>query len=113
MIDSFEQEFTIIFTNHDVVLNIIKQISMTTIFIDKLNFRFVRVSDYIQRFDVELRHKSDKQHIVSNVLFRFVNINIDIASNEKELNVLFIVVFVEIEKDFRRKFVANYVNDFH
>ena len=74
MIDFFEQEFTVIFIDHDVVLNIIKQIKMTITFIDKLNFRFVRASDYIQRFDVELRHKSNKQHIVSNVLFRFVNI---------------------------------------
>ena len=112
-VDFSKQNFIVIFTNHDVVLSIIKQISMTIVFIDKLNFRFVRASNYIQRFDVKLRHKFEKQHIVSNVLSRFVNTNIDIAFDEKELNALFIVVLMKIEKNFRRKLVANYFNDSH
>ena len=112
-VDFSKQNFIVIFTNHDVVLNIIKQINMTIVFIDKLNFRLVRASNYIQRFDVKLRYKFEKQHIVSNVLSRFVNTNIDIVFDEKKLNALFIVVLMKIEKDFRRKLVANYFNDFH
>ena len=47
LIDFSKQDFIIIFTNHDAILNIIKQINMITVFIDKFNFRFVRVFDYI------------------------------------------------------------------
>ena len=102
---------TIIFIDHETVLKIIKQISMIIVFIDKLNLRFVKTFDYIQRFDVELRHKSNKQHIVFDALSRFVNFNIDIASSKKKLNVFFIIVLMKIEEIFRRKFVANYIID--
>ena len=82
----FEQNSTIIFTNHEIVLKIIKQINMIIVFIDKLNLRFVKTFDYIQRFDVELRHKSNKQHIVFDALSRFVNFNNDISFSKNELN---------------------------
>ena len=113
IIDFFEQSFTVIFTNHSAALNIVKQINITIAFINKLNFHLVRAFDYIQRFNVKLRHKFEKQHIVSNVFFRFVSINIDTTLNEKKLNALFTVVLVEIKKNFRRKLVANYVNNSH
>ena len=112
-VDFSKQNFTIIFTNHDVVLEITKQINMITTFTNKFNFRFVRVFDYIQRFDVELRHKSNKQHIVSNALSRLVNINIKNVFDEKELNVFFTTVLMKVEKNFRRKLIVDYVNDFH
>ena len=111
LIDFSKQRFIIIFTNHDAILDITKQINMITVFIDKLNFRFVRVFDYIQRFDVELRHKSNKQHIVFDVFFRLINFNIDVTFEKNELDVFFTTILVKIEKDFRKKFVANYIND--
>ena len=60
LIDFSKQRLIIIFTNHDAILNIVKQTSIITIFIDKFNLWLVRVFDYIQRFDFELRHKSNK-----------------------------------------------------
>ena len=101
LVDSFEQRFTIIFTNHDAVLNLIKQTSLIIVFIDKFNLRLIRVFDYIQRFEIELRHKSNKQHIVFDVLSRLVSINIDTIFEEDELNALFIIVFVKMKTDFR------------
>ena len=111
LIDFSKQRFTIIFTNHDATLDIAKQTSMITAFIDKLNLRLVRVSDYIQRFDFELRHKSDKQHIVFDVLSRLVSFNTDVALEEDELDVLFTTALMKIEKDFRKKLVADYISD--
>ena len=69
MIDFFKQRFTIIFTNYNAILNIVKQIDITIAFINKLNFCFVQIFDYIQQFNVEFRYKFEKQHIVSNVFF--------------------------------------------
>ena len=111
LIDFSKQRFIIIFTNHDAILDIIKQTNMITIFIDKFNFRLVRVFDYIQRFDFELRHKSNKQHIVFDVCFRLINFNIDVAFEKNEFDTFFTTVLMKIEKNFRKKFVANYIND--
>ena len=111
LIDFSKQRLIIIFTNHDAILDIAKQINMITVFIDKLNLRFVRVFDYIQRFDVELRHKSNKQHIVFDAFFRLVSFNIDVTFEEDEFDVFFTTTLMKIEKDFRKKFVANYIND--
>ena len=63
---------TVIYINHEIVLDIIKQISIITSFIAKLNLRLIRVLKYIQRFrNLEFRHKSGKQYIVSNAFNRF------------------------------------------
>ena len=51
---------TIVYIDHEFALDIVNQITMTTISIDKLNLRFVRASDYIQRFNLDIRHKSNK-----------------------------------------------------
>ena len=40
-------ETTIIYTNYNVIIKIVKQITLTIIFIDKLNFRLIRAFDYI------------------------------------------------------------------
>ena len=60
MMNFLKQNFTIIFINYNAILNIVKQINITTTFINKLNFRFVRVFDYIQQFNVKLRYKFEK-----------------------------------------------------
>ena len=108
LIDFFEQRFTIIFTNHDAILKLIKQTNLTIVFIDEFNLRFIKIFDYIQRFEIELRHKSDKQHIVFDVFSRLISINIDIIFEKNELNVLFIIVFVKMKTNFRQKFIVDY-----
>lgn len=64
---------TIIYTDYGATLGIATQNTLTST--DKLNLRLVRASDYIQRFDLELRHKSGKQHIVPDALSRLVSDN--------------------------------------
>ena len=72
--------------------------------------RLIRVFDYIQRFNLNIRHKSNKQHVVSNVLSRFFNDNIDskIDETKNELNALFIVSFVEMNEVFRKRIINDY-----
>ena len=108
LVDSFEQRSIIIFIDHDATLSLVKQTSLITAFTDKLNLRLIKAFDYIQRFEIELRHKSDKQHIVSDALSRLVSINIDTTSEEGELNALFTTAFVKMKTDFRQKLVADY-----
>ena len=88
---------------------------MTTISIDKLNLRLVRASNYIQRFNLDIRHKSNKQHIVSDVLSRLVsdNINASVIRNfdENELDALFTISLIEMKKDFRNRILDDYKTD--
>ena len=112
LLDFFLTKFFVVFIDHDVALEIVKQISMTIVSINKFNFRLVKTFDYIQRFELKIRHKFDKQHIVFDALFKLVNINIDVASvDESELNVLFITILVQMKKDFRRKLIADYITN--
>ena len=104
----------VIYTNHDATLSIINQTSFITSFIDKFNFRFVRISDYIQRFDLDIRHKFDKQHIVSNVLFRLISDNVNAFNHDDdELDALFIISFVEMKSKFKQRILNDYKIDFN
>ena len=86
--------FIVIYIDHDVTLDIVKQITFSSFSTNKLNLRLMRVSDYIQRFDFDIRHKSNKFHLVSNVLSRLVNLNDSQTSSKEELDALF--TFVDV-----------------
>ena len=88
--------FIVIYIDHNVTLNIIKQITFSFSSTNKLNFRLVRINDYIQRFDLNIRHKSNKSYLVSNVLFKLIILNDSQTSSEKKLDVFFIFVDVDI-----------------
>ena len=105
----------VIYTNRDVIFDIAKQITFIISSTNKFNFRFIRISNYIQRFNIELRHKFDVQHIIFDVLFRFVNFN----ANEKkriddddELNVFFIITLIKMKKKIRNHLLKDYVKNF-
>ena len=50
-------------------------------------------------------------HIVSNALSRFVNINKNIALNQNEFDVLFIIIFVKMKKKFHKRIVVDYLTN--
>ena len=112
-IDSFALSI-VIYTNHDSTLEIVKQISFIISSIDKFNLRFVRASNYIQRFNLDIRHKSDKQHIVSDALSRLISFNDNIKKSfdENELNALFITTLIEMKKVFRNRLLKDYIKNF-
>ena len=103
---------TIVYIDHEFALDIASQTTMTTISIDKFNLRLVRASNYIQRFNLDIRHKSNKQHIVSDVLSRLINDNINASMikdfDENELDVLFTISLVEMKKGFRNRILDDY-----
>ena len=109
--------FTMIYIDHDAVLDIAKQTSLTISFIDKLNLRLMRTSNYIQRFNLNIRHKLEKQHVVSNALSRLATNNVlesvlqKSFTNEDELNALFIMFLIEINVDFKQRILNNYKSD--
>ena len=68
----FVNQSSIVIINHIVVINILTQTTLMSININKLNFRLIRVLQYLFIINLKFRHK--KKHIISNVLFRLQRI---------------------------------------
>lgn len=68
MIESIKKSSTIVYIDHFVSVSIVKQYFLTSTNTNKLNLRLVRASQYLFAFELDVRHKSDKQNIVSNAL---------------------------------------------
>ena len=58
------------FHNNAAMIVIVKQISLTTSFMNKLNLCLIQAAAYIQQFQLEIHHKSEKQNTVSDTLSR-------------------------------------------
>ena len=107
---------TVIYTNHAITLNIARQSTLTTSFIDKLNLRLVRASEFFNRFDLDIRHKFDKKHVVFDALSRLSNVNFEAhLKSENELDVLHIyqviISLIHLNDEFRNKILDDYDND--
>ncbi len=110
MIESFKK-LTILFTDHESALRIVKQTFLIISFIDRLNLRLIRAFEYIQRFNIVIKHKFDKQHIVLDALSRLASNNNEFVSDVRELNVLFTITLVEMNFDFRFKIISEYFSN--
>ena len=64
---------TIIYTDYFAAVSIVCQTSFNIISVEKLNFRLVKTSEYLQRFRFDVRYKPGKTNIIPDVLFRLAN----------------------------------------
>ena len=63
--------YIVMYIDYEIALNIIKQITLITSSIIKLNLYIIYISKYVQRFkSLKFRYKSRKQYMISNALFR-------------------------------------------
>ena len=65
-----------IFTNHAIIAEIMNQIFLTTANTNKFNLRLIRISQFLFTFFIKIKIKSDKFHVVLNVLSRLKSIAI-------------------------------------
>jgi hypothetical protein len=107
----FVKKSIILFTDHDSTFDIVKQTSLLIIFTYKLNLRLVRAFKYIQWFNLIIKHKSNKQHIVLNALSRLDNENNELTSDSKILNALFITTLIEMNDECRNKIISEYFSN--
>ena len=100
----------VIYIDYNTALDIIKQISLITSLIDKLNFKLMRIFNYIQRFDLNIRHKLNKNYIISNILSRLFNLNKinNNSNNDKKLNVLYTIILMKININSCSRLLYNY-----
>ena len=62
--------FVIVYTNHFVIVFIIQQIKLSFFSIDKLNLCLIKALIYLLQFSLNIKYKSNNQHVVSNILSR-------------------------------------------
>ena len=79
------QHFIIVFTNHVVNAFIIKQTTFSFNNIDKLNLRLMRASTYFSQFQLNVRYRFDKRHVLFDVLSRLL-IDRFFLNDEENLN---------------------------
>ena len=111
----------VIFIDHGAALGIARQTSLTTTSTNKMNLRLVRASDYLQRFELVIRYKPGKQHIVPDALSRLESSYSDPAPAEiGELDALlahyatpycFTASLVEMSQEFKQRVTKGYLKD--
>ena len=82
LIEFNEYSSIIIYIDHFVAIFISRQINLITFSIDKLNIRLVRISQYLSKFNLIIKHKFNKFNIIFDALSRFQN-NTNISINDK------------------------------
>ena len=76
------------------MITIVKQINLTTSFMNKLNLHLIQVIAYIQQFQLKIHYKSDKQNTVSDAFFRLSHQEVEI--NEEFILDIFFTEFIYI-----------------
>ena len=106
----------IIQIDHSATIDICKQKFITnTNFFIRNNIRVVKISQYLSQFSFDVKHKFDKNNVMSNALFKLISIE-TISFEQKdysEFDVLYIynTTLVKISKDFKEKIIQDYAND--
>ena len=77
------EKLTIVYTDHFIILDIVCQFSLILITsIDKINLQLVCISEYLQQFHLDIRHKTGKTNIVSDTLSWLVSISMFDSLNQ-------------------------------
>ena len=102
---------TIIYIDYSITIDITRQAILLIILTNRLNLRLIRVSDYIQRFNLTLKYIPNKTNIILDILSRLEIINELLINLENlKLDALFIVIIIMIKmsNEFRQKLINKY-----
>ena len=106
---------TIVFIDYSATVNIAKQQSLETTSTSKINLRLIRASEYLQQFDLDVRHKPNKTNVVPDALSRLASANTSNNTLEEELNILHgyegTASLILISDSFKQKIRDGYKND--
>jgi hypothetical protein len=107
---------TTIFTDHAAATSIAKQVHLSSANTDKLNLRLIRASQYLSQFDLDVRYRPGRIHLVPDALSRLLH-GMEIANKEKpDDNVLdnvgsYHLTLVELSPTFKASLRRAYQED--
>jgi hypothetical protein len=107
LIESSRKQFTIIFIDHFALTEIIKQTSLNTFNIDKLNLKLVRTFQYLSILSIDIKIKLKKFHVISNALSRLFSI----TNNDQSRNFEKSDAFEDLQYDLDAMIVQS-INEF-
>jgi hypothetical protein len=112
MIRAF-RHLTIIWTDHSATTVIVKQTKLITFNTDKLNLRLIKVVMYLSQFELDVRHKSERDHVISDALFRLSSFD---SSTEKISNTLenvdaYVEIMIKMSSSFKNRLIEEYKTD--
>jgi hypothetical protein len=103
LIEFSRKQLTIIFIDHAIFVEIIKQTSLISFNINKLNFWFMRASQYFSALFINIKIKSKKFHIISNALSKLFSI----ADNDKFRNLEEDNTFKDLKYDLKTMIIQS------
>ena len=114
LIKSFKYSI-LIQIDHFATIDICKQKLITSInFFIRSNIRLIRASQYLFQFSLDVRHKSEKNNIVSDALSRLSSIDVSILEIEySKLDALFSynTTLMKINEKFKDRIVRKYAEN--
>lgn len=122
MIEASEHP-TIIYTDHAATLGIVKQTSLNTVSVEKLNLRLVRASEYLQQFRLDVRYKPGRTHFAPDALSCLASRETKRRSDEQQEGILdtlhtaaketwaLATSIVELSGDFKKRLIEGYETD--
>ncbi|KAL3428067.1 hypothetical protein PVAG01_01576 [Phlyctema vagabunda] len=114
MLESTKQTVRV-YTDHSSALGIAKQRSLISTATDRTNLRLVRASEYVQRFDLDIRHKAGKTHLVPDALSRLASLMPPAESAELDFDTAsgynYTASLIEMSKEFRARLQEGYKED--
>ena len=105
----------VIQTNHAAILDIMQQSSITlTSSTMKINVRLIRASQFLRQFHLIVRHKPEKEHIITDALSRLASANSsghDAEYAEHDALFIYHTTLVWINPDLVKQILDGYTSD--
>ena len=111
---------TIIYTDHSAVIWITRQTSLITTSTDKLNLRLVCASAFLSQFNLDVRFRPGKEHVVADALSRLpqqdnlaqgLNEFLDAQVASTEATHVYNATLIEMSEGFRKAIQTGYQRD--
>ena len=115
LIESTLAGLCIVYTDHSATIAIARQSSLNTASIEKLNLRLIQVSEYIQRFLLDIRYRAGRTNTIPDTLSRLSNRDYrpEPEGPRKDTAIMntipiYITSLVEMSDEFKRRLKEGY-----
>lgn len=112
------QEVTTVFTDHLAATFIANQTNLSTANSERLNLRLIWTSQYLSQFDIDVKYRPGKIHLVPDALSQLLrdtttppNTSLLDELTIPEAEFAFTATLVEMSLGFRKRLLIAYAND--
>ena len=110
---------TVIWTDHSVIIQIMKQMILISFFMNKLNLCLIRISQYCSQFCLDIHHWSNQLNIISNTLSHLLNkitnsknwLLRNILENIDKKIYIYHIIMIKMLSDFQNKIKRVYLKN--